>query len=110
MGKMAHGEIKMKKIALLLMVLSTSAFATAEVPMAEFCPKIAELANGVMVARQNGSPMREVMALADGNDVMVSMVTEAYGHPAYSTSEVQEKTIQDFEDTWYLRCVKSYDL
>ena len=103
----------MKKLVLTLTLaaLPIPALAAAEpAPMSKYCPKIAELANGVMVARQNGSPMREVMALADGNDVMVSMVTEAYGQSVYRTPDIRERVIQDFEDTWYLRCVKSYDL
>ena len=101
----------MKKLVLTLTLaaLPIPALAAAEpAPMSEYCPKIAELANAVMVARQNGSPMREVMALADGNDVMVSMVTEAYGTPAYTIRENKEREIQDFEDKWYLLCVKSY--
>ena len=99
----------MKKIVLILVALSIPAFAAEPAPLSEFCPKIAGLANAVMVARQNGAPMRQVMELAE-SDVTVSMVTEAYGYSAYSIQENRERAIQDFEDTWYLRCVKSYDL
>ena len=100
----------MKKIALIItLALSTSAFAAEPAPMSKYCPKIAELANAVMVARQNGSPMREIMEIAEGEPIMVSMITEAYGHSAYSTQEYQDRAIQEFEDQWYLRCVKSYN-
>ena len=106
---MAYGEIKMKKIILTLAALTLPAFASAEVPLSEFCPKIAQLSRSVMTARQAGAPMRQVMELAE-SDVTVSMVTEAYGYSAYSIQENKDRAIQDFEDTWYLRCVKSYDL
>ena len=100
----------MKKIVLILtLALTIPTFASAEVPLSEFCPKIAGLANAVMVARQNGAPMRQVMELAE-SDVTVSMVTEAYGYSAYSIQENRERAIQDFEDQWYMKCVKSYDL
>ena len=101
----------MKKIVLTLTLaaLSTSALASEPAPLSEFCPKIAQLSRSVMTARQAGVPMRQVMELAE-SDVTVSMVTEAYGYSAYSIQENKDRAIQDFEDTWYLRCVKSYDL
>lgn len=101
----------MKKLVLVLtLAFPLPALAAEPVPMSKYCPKIAELAKEVMVARQNGTPMREMMEIADGEPIMVSMVTEAYGHPAYRTSAVQDRAIQEFENQWYLLCVKSYDL
>lgn len=41
--------------------------------------------------------------------MIIDIITEAYGHPAYSTQKYQEKAIQDFEDKWYLLCVKAYN-
>lgn len=105
---MALEEIEMKKILLALM-LSIPSFASAEIPMSEFCPKIAELASTVMKARQAGVPMRKMMELAE-SDVTVGIVTGAYGYSAFTVPEVQDKVIQDFEDLWYLKCVKSYNL
>lgn len=101
----------MKKIilALTLAALSTSALAAEPVPMKETCSSIAEVARVTMLARQSGVPLRSMMKIA-ADKTIEDIVTEAYGHPAYRTSEVQEKTIQDFEDTWYLRCIKAYDL
>ena len=77
--------------------------------MKEVCAQLAEVAQVTMTARQAGVPVRSMMEIAV-DQTIVDMVTEAYGHPAYSTLEVQEKTIRDFEDRWYLKCVKSYDL
>lgn len=100
----------MKKIALILtLVLSTSALAAEPAPMSELCPKIAELSRSVMTARQAGVSMRKVMDVAT-SPFTVDIITEAYGHPAYTTPEYKEKTIQDFEDQWYLKCIKSYNL
>ena len=100
----------MKKILLALtLTLTLPTFAAAEVPMSEFCPKIAQLSRSVMTARQAGVPMRKVMEIAE-NPVTVSMVTEAYGQSVYNTPEIKERVIQDFEDQGYMKCVKSYDL
>ncbi len=101
----------MKKLvlAITLAALSTSAFASEPVPMKETCSSIAEVARVTMTARQVGIPMRQLMGPAEDSTI-IDIITEAYGHPAYRTSEVQEKTIQDFEDLWYLKCVKSYNL
>lgn len=101
----------MKKLVLTLTLaaLTTSAFAAAaEVPMSETCPQIAEVARVTMLARQAGVPLRSMMEIVK-NPITVDIITEAYSSPAYSTSEVQEKTIQNFEDRWYLKCVKTYN-
>ena len=92
----------MKKIVLALTLsLSTSALAT---PMSEHCPTIAEVARLTM----DGVPMRTLMEL-DNTSLSVTIITEAYEHPAYSTQEFKDKVIQDFEDMWYLKCVKAYN-
>ncbi len=103
----------MKKLVLTLTLaaLSTSAFAAEPAPisaMTQVCSQIANTARITMEARQNGSPMREVMELTT-NPTILDIITEAYGHPAYSTSKVQEKAIQEFENRWYLKCVKAYN-
>ncbi len=101
---------KMKKIVLTLTLaaLSTSAFAAEPAPMKATCPQIAELARLAMEARQIGAPLRTMMAGAEGT-IMADILIEAYGHPAYRTSEVQDRAIQEFEDRWYLKCIKSYN-
>lgn len=99
----------MKKIVLIItLALTTSAFAATEVPMKATCDQLAELARLAMEARQVGAPMRTMMAGAEGT-IMADMIIEAYGHPAYRTSEVQDRAIQEFEDQWYLKCIKSYN-
>lgn len=99
----------MKKITLILALLTSPTFASAEIPMTEFCPKISQLARSVMTARQAGVPMRQAMEIAE-SDVTVHVVTDAYGYSAFTLPEFQEKVIQEFEDSWYLKCVKSYSL
>lgn len=100
----------MKKILLAITItLATPAFAANPAPMLEFCPKIAGLARVTMEARQAGVPMQKMMEIAT-YQTLVDMITGAYGHSVYSTPKVREKAIQDFEDLWYLKCVKSYNL
>ena len=96
-------------LTLTLVALSIPALAAEPVPTKETCSSIAEVARVTMLARQSGVPLRSMMEIA-ADQTIVDIVTEAYSSPAYSTSEVQEKTIQNFEDKWYLRCLKSYNL
>ncbi len=101
----------MKKIVLLLMALTTSALAAEPAPMpsmTEVCSQIANTARITMKARQVGVSMRSSMELTT-EPMIIDIITDAYGHPAYSTQEYQDKAIQDFEDHWYLRCVKAYN-
>lgn len=103
----------MKKtvLALTLAALTTSAFAAEPAPkslMTETCSSIAGAARATMLARQVGVPLRKVMEVTV-NPSTVQMATEAYGTPAYSTQKNQDKAIQEFEDKWYLRCIKTYN-
>ena len=98
----------MKKIVLMLAALSTSALASEPVPMKATCDQIADLARLAMEARQIGAPMR--MMMAGGKDtIMADMIIEAYGHPAFTIKKNQDRAIQEFEDRWYLGCVKAYN-
>ena len=95
-------------LTLTLAALSIPAFAAEPVPMKATCDQIAEFSRLAMEARQIGAPLRTMMAVGK-DSIMADMLTEAYGHPAYRTSEVQDRAIQDFEDKWYLKCIKSYN-
>lgn len=100
----------MKKIALIItLALSTSTLTAEPVPMKATCDQLAELSRLAMEARQIGVPLRTMMTGAK-DTIMADMLTEAYGSPAFTTKKNQDRAIQEFEDRWYLRCVKSYNL
>lgn len=102
----------MKKLVLTVtLALSTSAFASKPAPMSamtQVCSQIANTARITMTARQAGVSMRSSMELTT-EPIIIDIITEAYGHPAYATQKYQDKAIQDFEDKWYLQCVKAYN-
>lgn len=61
-----------------------------------------------MTARQAGVPMRQSMELTT-EPIIIDIITEAFSHPSYSTQKYQDKAIQEFENLWYLKCVKAYN-
>ena len=61
-----------------------------------------------MKARQVGVSMRQSMELTT-EPMIIDIITEAYSAPAYNTQKNQDRAIQDFEDLWYLKCVKAYN-
>ena len=88
------------------------ASSSKEITNLEACTKIAKNARAVMGARQRGLSMAQL--LRDVNELPVSeftkeqnkqMIMEAYGKPQFSTSEIQQRVLQDFEDKWMRECM-----
>ena len=82
----------------ILMALSTTASA-------DRCKGVADLAEAMMNARQEGVPMQAVMAGAT-TPIHEIMVVEAYEAPRYTTKEFQKRETQNFSDKWYMSCYK----
>ena len=93
----------MKKIVLIAALTLT---ASAPTFASENCSLMAEMASVIMEKRLNGVTMRQMMEISD-DKLAVQMVTEAYEQPAYRTEGMKTRAIQDFENKWYLRCVKA---
>lgn len=100
----------MKRLTILAL-LASPAFAIADTSV---CDDMSGLARSVMGARQNGVPMKVLMANAQdpsGKDSIKAFTREiivaAYEIPGYSSEEVKEKVITDFEDKYYLSCTKA---
>jgi len=70
------------------------------------CESISKLGATVMSARQAGVPMSKMLPLMKGNSVGEDMVIAAYETPKFSTKEYRVKAEMEFEDEWYLQCVK----
>ena len=61
-----------------------------------------------MKARQVGVPLRSMMELA-ADETLTNIITEAYSTPAFRTLINQDMAIREFEDKWYLKCIKAYN-
>lgn len=78
----------------------------------EACDVIVKLAKSIMERRQEGVSMADMMDITLKLDENTRKITKgiiimAYDHPRYSTPEVIERTIRDFENDVYLECVKA---
>lgn len=84
----------------LLVVLATPAFGQ------DWCKLLANVAETIMLCRQEGVPMEQVMD-ATAIVAFVEVVIDAYDRPRFSTDELQRKAVSDFRDFYYLECVKA---
>lgn len=95
----------MKKIILAtviaIMTLTTPASAN------EFCDSIAEAAGTIMEARQEGVDVVAAMKIMSGDELMQTMVLEAYEYPKLSVKKNQEEASSEFRIKWYLICMRS---
>ena len=98
----------MKKIVLIVALTLTSPFVLAtEDKISKHCPGVAAIAKSVMEARQENVPMARMMEVSD-TELLREMVVAAYDRPAYRTENVKARAIRDFENEWYLNCVKAF--
>jgi len=82
----------LKTIAVTLALITTPLTAETEDP----CPMLGELAASIMENRQVGTPISDMMAVAPDNDLVTSIVLQAYQEPRYSTEEYRQRAVDDF--------------
>jgi len=89
-------------------MLTTIALAATMTATAH-CGNVADAAELIMEARQNGVPMRDMMetAVESGVDLLPHLVEDAYSRPGYATERHQQKAVLDFTDQWYLGCIRA---
>ena len=90
---------------MLIVAIPLLAALSAPATSADLCKVMADTAELMMQARQQGVPMQPIMDATE----MTShkrMVVEAYETPRYITKEVQLRQVQNFRDKWYMWCFK----
>jgi hypothetical protein len=75
------------------------------------CGAIGKLAKSIMERRQEGVSMNDMMQAGQNVDESIRTITKriviaAYELPRYSTQEVIDRTVSDFENEIYLECIK----
>lgn len=93
-----------------LAILMLSGAAKAE---EDSCAPVAMLAESVMSGRQHGVAMRDMVDLINKGDggssfkeAAKSMIILAYETPIFSSEEYQKKSISEFQNQFYLACMK----
>ena len=74
------------------------------------CASWGSIAEGVMTARHNGTPMQNLMEkMADTpevNRITRAIIIEAYESPRFTSPEYASRSVENFRDRWYLICIK----
>lgn len=101
-------------IALTLALATLTSQASDEPTTQEICKSIADLAEVIMQARQNGRDMSVLMDLVGESfeDAEVRrpydrMVVLAYDSPRFSVEKNQQDAVSDFKNSVYLSCFKA---
>lgn len=90
-----------------MLVLAGSLSANAQKIV---CNDLQELSYKIMDLRQAGIPASQVIAIADGNRVVLSIIISAYEEPQYRTIEYQIRASKEFANKVYIECYKAISL
>lgn len=81
-------------------VIAAPIAATAQ--EAPHCEGVGDLAEAVMMHRQNGTPMSTLMAIAEQNgeagEGLAEIILEAYREPRMSVPDNQRRMVEDFRN------------
>lgn len=80
----------------------------------DFCEQAGDLAQLVMTKRQNGAAMQDVMKViapeekdSPNGKFTKAVIIAAYERPRYNGEEMKKSSITDFQNSFYLECIKS---
>lgn len=88
-----------KKLTLVITLMGTPV-----VSQEDPCVVLSDLAEQIMENRQGGVPLSDMMRISGDNEMIRTMVLEAYNQPRFNTSSYQLEAIQDFSDSIALIC------
>jgi hypothetical protein len=99
------------KIKMLLMALgimaSATALASTSVSNLESCKAVGAWATSAMEARQRDADLFELYSIADGDELLILLIEDAYDYPFYHGTELKRRTVIDFSNKWSLACMSS---
>lgn len=95
--------MKLKALTLIAAMLAATTPAVAE---DDVCVSISEVAEAIMMNRQIGVPLVDMMRIAADNQMLRILTMEAYKMPRFNGEEHQERAVQDFTDRVTLECYK----
>lgn len=94
----------MRKVVIGLVFLMGSVTVSADELS---CDTLSSLAKDVMRNRQANIPISEMMKATQGLDIAQLLIRAAYDEPRYGSEKYRQNAITDFENTWYMNCLKS---
>lgn len=105
-------KVLMIMLALVFVVGNTDAQASTELNDQDGCELLGSLSKAIMSARQRNMPMQDLMRDFFGDNsqfdnVARGIVIDAYETPLFNTEQNKKVAITEFQNKWYLECVKS---
>lgn len=97
-------------ILALLTVPATAAIADER---DEVCAKFSDDAHKIMMARQTGMSLQEVIRIVvdatpsqSSKDLVRSVIINAYKSPRYLSEDLQDRAARDFADRYHVYCLE----
>jgi hypothetical protein len=79
----------------------------AQAQASEICPTIGSLAESIMTARQRGVPISQAYGLANGNELAMGMIQQAWEKTRWHSDGAQLREVQDFKEQWEVACYQA---
>lgn len=86
-------------------ILLAATVATAEPTI---CEKMERAAQTIMKERQANESASKLVKSANGNSLLLALIEDAYGYPAYSSDEYKIRAVKQFGNKAYMICVKEF--
>ena len=89
----------------ILALIGAPAFAQQD--STQPCPLVGEIASKTLEAYTVGVPMSDMLEIADGDELLVKIIMDAYDEPRYSTPDVVASTNFEFRNKWEYDCFQT---
>jgi len=92
------------KHLLLITLLSFGANAGINEKGMKYCESLEKAATITMKARQNGESMRKLIERANGEKVLILLITDAYEKRRFLSDDNKKRAVEDFSNSVYMAC------
>lgn len=97
----------MKKLLTTLALTATLSFGAIADDAVDFCVSYSEAAELIMAQRQNNVSMSELYKIVSDNDIMKTLLKEAYKAPLYSTAKYKAEAVDTFKNDTFMVCIQT---
>lgn len=71
------------------------------------CYQVEELAENIMMARQQGNSMGDLMKIAEGNNLVETIVADAFNFDFWNSEDMKQKEVNNFKTLWFKACYEN---
>lgn len=97
----------MKKL-LLIPLLAFNVNAEFTKSESELCDSFENMSRLIMKSRQAGTPMRDLIKRAKGNEAIIATIVDAFKEPRWSSLERVKRSVDDFANDSYKVCYQQF--